>query len=258
MITDDQSATTPTDPDPSEQTPTVEDLAVTVPEPPPFEQPIHPLAASFPMLEGEELDDLVDDIRDNGLHQPIVLDKNGQLIDGRNRLKACELAGVEPIFTTVDTDLIAYILGVNVNRRHLSNGQQAMAIATAYPEPENGNGGRGRRNREVTAEFSARLVQQARFVLRHAPDIAAKVRPGSSSLGDAYTHATNQKKERDEYARVRKQAGDLWDAIVAIGVRLTSNIEKWETAFLDQEDFLRQVHADAQQIIEHATELAEI
>ena len=207
------------------------------------------------MLEGEELDELVDDIRDNGLRQRIVLDTAGQLIDGRNRLKACELAGVEPIFTTVDTDPIAYILSLNVNRRHLSKGQRAMAVAMAYPEPE-------KLKRKGLAKFSEETsksdVSKARFVLRHAPDIAAKVMAGSPSLKDAYNHATTKKQEQDEYEQLRKQTQDGVDPIAGICAHLTSNIEKWETAFWTRTTSYRQVHVDAKQIIEHATALIEI
>ena len=59
--------------------------------------PVHPFAEAFPMLEGEELNALVEDIQTNGLLHPIVTDQNGQVIDGRNRLRACRLAGVEAI-----------------------------------------------------------------------------------------------------------------------------------------------------------------
>ena len=83
------------------------------------------------MLEGEELHRLVEDIRENGLLNPIVRDKNGVLLAGRNRLAACKLAGVEPTFTTTELDPLAFILSENVTRRHLSKGQCAMAYAMA-------------------------------------------------------------------------------------------------------------------------------
>jgi hypothetical protein len=56
--------------------------------------PVHPLAAAFPMMDEEELERLAEDIRSNGLINPVVLDKTGQLIDGRNRLRACQLADI--------------------------------------------------------------------------------------------------------------------------------------------------------------------
>jgi len=82
-------------------------------------------------MEGEDLDALVAGIRENGLLDPIVLDTTGTLIDGRNRLRACQLAGIEPTFTTTDRDRIAYILRANVTRRQLKKGQMSMAYASA-------------------------------------------------------------------------------------------------------------------------------
>jgi ParB-like chromosome segregation protein Spo0J len=44
-------------------------------------RPVHPVADLFPMMTNEELDDLAADIKANGLIQPIVVDKDGFLID---------------------------------------------------------------------------------------------------------------------------------------------------------------------------------
>ena len=59
---------------------------------------VHPVAALFPMLAGDELEELAADIKARGLLQPIVLDAEGRILDGRNRLAACKIAGVEPNF----------------------------------------------------------------------------------------------------------------------------------------------------------------
>src|SRR5207248_616845 len=81
------------------------------------------------LLGDDELRDLAADIKANGLLHPIVLDREGTLIDGRNRLAACNLAGVTPTFETYEgTDPVSFILSENVHRRHLSKGQQAMAV----------------------------------------------------------------------------------------------------------------------------------
>jgi ParB-like chromosome segregation protein Spo0J len=62
---------------------------------------VHPVAALFPMLADDELDELAADIKARGLRFPIIRDKEGKtLIDGRNRLIACENAGVQPDFIT--------------------------------------------------------------------------------------------------------------------------------------------------------------
>jgi hypothetical protein len=71
------------------------------------------------------------DIKENGLRYPIVLDANGDLIDGPNRKIACERAGLQPHYTVLDgQDPIGFIPSMNVARRHPSKGQKAMAAGS--------------------------------------------------------------------------------------------------------------------------------
>lgn len=94
----------------------------------------HPAADLFPMLGERELRDLADDIRQRGLQQPIVIFEK-KILDGRNRWRACEIAGVEP--QTVqwkpagEADPIAYVVSLNLKRRHLDESQRAMCAAAA-------------------------------------------------------------------------------------------------------------------------------
>ena len=44
---------------------------------------VHPAAAVFPIMSGREFDELVEDVRVNGLREPVVVSSD-QLIDGRN------------------------------------------------------------------------------------------------------------------------------------------------------------------------------
>ena len=69
----------------------------TDPTPPAAELDFHAAAALFPLLEVEspEFGELIQDIREHGLLQPIVL-CDGKILDGRNRYRACQHAGVEP------------------------------------------------------------------------------------------------------------------------------------------------------------------
>ena len=55
----------------------------------------HPFAALFPELPPEELSQLVRDIKERGQLEPIILYK-GLILDGRNRYRACQIAGVKP------------------------------------------------------------------------------------------------------------------------------------------------------------------
>jgi len=93
---------------------------------------VHPAAALFPLMQGTELTLLVQDIAHNGLHEPIVLHQ-GLILDGRNRLHACELAEVEPRFVEWEGDgsPIAFVLSRNLHRRHLDESQRSVIAARA-------------------------------------------------------------------------------------------------------------------------------
>jgi len=90
----------------------------------------HPLASVFPLLEGEDFETLTESIRANGLREPIVLHPDGSVLDGRNRLRACLKAGVEPRFRTYDgDDALGFVIDLNLNRRQLTLSQRAMVAA---------------------------------------------------------------------------------------------------------------------------------
>jgi hypothetical protein len=90
---------------------------------------IHPAAAVFPRMTARELQELADDIKANGLHHPIVRDKDGINLDGRNRLAACQMAGVAPRFETyAGNDPVGFIISVNLKRRHLNASADAVRI----------------------------------------------------------------------------------------------------------------------------------
>jgi len=161
-------------------------------------RPVHPIADLFPMMTDEELANLAADIKANGLFNPIVVDKDGVLIDGRNRDRACEIAGIEP--TTVlfeGDDPRAYIIASNISRRHLTKGQQAMALAMISPMPEKGGRGKKKTMDETSTLFSPKRLQLARTVLAHSPDLAQAVLAGSKSLDGAYDEARKAKQPLD-------------------------------------------------------------
>lgn len=90
----------------------------------------HPAANIFP-LDDEHIDELARDIKANGLRLPIVtLDE--KILDGRRRFMACRIAGVTPRFEQSDTDdPVAFVLSLNLHRRHLTVSQAAMCAARA-------------------------------------------------------------------------------------------------------------------------------
>jgi hypothetical protein len=54
--------------------------------------------------------------------------------------------------------------------RHLTKGQQAMAVAKAYPEAEKGGRGNARKV-PLSSSFSRQYLDRARIVLALAPEL---------------------------------------------------------------------------------------
>uniref|UniRef100_A0A6M3J3V9 Putative methyltransferase n=1 Tax=viral metagenome TaxID=1070528 RepID=A0A6M3J3V9_9ZZZZ len=91
----------------------------------------HPIADIFPLMGGSELAQLAESIRQEGLREPIWL-YEGQILDGRNRYRACLEAGVEPTcraFEGSPLQAIEFSWSANRIRRQLSPSQAAVADA---------------------------------------------------------------------------------------------------------------------------------
>jgi hypothetical protein len=174
---------------------------------------VHPVAELFPMMSDEELDDLAEDIKANGLLHPIVLDESGMLIDGRNRFEACRRAGLEPECETLNgQDPVAFIMSSNDKRRHMKLGQRAMVAARIcliknISQPKAAK----------VAGVSQGYVGHAAIVLQYCPDLAESVSRGDIALNEAYEKALTLKREAEsdegKMRRLRKQAPDLADQV---------------------------------------------
>jgi ParB-like chromosome segregation protein Spo0J len=147
----------------------------------------HPLANAFPLITGEEFDDLVDDIRKNGLLSPVVM-YEGKILDGRNRWSACQSLGIphtEKTFTGQDP--AAYVWSANAVRRQLTASQRAIA--------------------------AAKLADLAKGSNQHAVKLApggsdAQDRVPVTSIGDAAKMAGVGRRTVDEAKRVLENAVD--------------------------------------------------
>lgn len=198
--------------------------------------PVHLAAELFPLLGDDELHELADDIKRHGLNEPVWLwddpERGMVLLDGRNRARACLLAGVE-IRTRPyrGDDPIAFSISANEKRRHLSAGQRAflaLEIEKLYASEAARNiGGRPRREeqkpladlREVNArertsveraakavKASGRGVSQAKRVQQQAPDLAEQVKSGQLAIDRAERIIRDREAERKRIEQAREEA----------------------------------------------------
>jgi hypothetical protein len=148
---------------------------------------LHQLCTIFPEMSAEEFSELVTDMKINGFrkNKEIVL-LDGKVLEGRNRMRAAEAAGVNPKFKKFDgKDPLDFVVAENFNRRHLSSSQRAMIAAEIST----------RRNSDVsTAEAAVKLnvsrdsAQTAKKIKKASPALAKKVKSGKMSL-----HAAEKK-----------------------------------------------------------------
>jgi hypothetical protein len=98
-----------------------------------FEYQPHPFANMFPMIEGQELENLKASITKSGILEPIRL-YQGMILDGRNRYAAAKACGHQ--FTPRDfkewtgtvEEAEAWVLETNLHRRHLTAKQKQEMV----------------------------------------------------------------------------------------------------------------------------------
>lgn len=151
---------------------------------------IHPVAECFPMMNAEQLAELAEDIRERGLLYPVTV-LGDVLLDGRNRMAACEIADVELLTEEyAGDDPIGFILATN-KRRELTTSQRSMVAAKIA------NLGEGRpritasNEAVISQDGAARAMRVSRSSVQRAvevlgsPDFADAVWNGVMSLGAA-------------------------------------------------------------------------
>ncbi len=175
--------------------------------------PIHPLADCFPRMPGPEFVLLKKDIRENGLIEPIWV-YDGKVLDGRHRQFACQEVGVEPRYRQYEgTNPIGFVASLNVNRRHLSESQRAMAAANLANMVVGGKEANSANlpncqpvSQSVAAQLlqvSTRAVTSAAKVKRTAPaEVVEAVKAGNISLNMAAQVAEMSDEEHEEFADV--------------------------------------------------------
>lgn len=126
---------------------------------------IHPAANLFPGMDEDSFQALKGDIAKHGQRELVTLYR-GKLIDGRNRVAACEELGIdweagELVEDDGPIDPYEYVLSINLHRRHLTTSQRSM-IAGRMATLKHGQVGNGR---EVESSNGDSTIHQAASLL---------------------------------------------------------------------------------------------
>lgn len=176
------------------------------------DMPAHEVANLFRMMDATEYEGLLRDIQANGLREPIwTLD--GTILDGRNRYKACQELNIRPATReyTGPTDiasLVAFVMSLNLQRRHLSSSQRSMLaldveklLAAELERQRREKISHYRQTGETVEIFppspkareqaaaitgtNGRYVSDAKKVATQAPELVNLVRDGTLTIPDA-------------------------------------------------------------------------
>lgn len=163
----------------------------------------HPLANIFPLLEGALFDALVADIKANGVLDPLMMFED-MLLDGRNRWRAAEAAGVtitgkdiKQFDPKMDGDPLDWVISKNLHRRHLDESQRAMVAAKLATMPHGGDrtkspiGDLKQADAAAMLNVGKRSVERAGIVVDDGvPDLVRAVEQGRVAVSAASELAT--------------------------------------------------------------------
>lgn len=204
----------------------------------------HPLCELFPTLEKDDLKELADDIRANGLQFPIITFE-GQILDGRNRLRACELAKVAPRYEIYEgNDPLGKVISLNLTRRHLTIPQRALigqSVATMR-QGDYRKGPIGPSSNLISLEEAAhrlnvseRSIKRARQLVNDDKTgaLVKAVRDGKMSL-HAALKATKQPEPKERSAS--SVTFIVIANIISLAVRIDNYLEEFDSLTQAQKD----------------------
>lgn len=182
----------------------------------------HPAANLFPMLTGDEYEQLKADMAANGQLEPIWIHPDGRILDGRNRYMACCDLGIEPKVRQWNGggSAVGFVVSLNIHRRHLTASQRAAIAldvlpmledeararkATSAPGVYGGKpltelvpeavGGESREQAASMFHTNSRYVQEAKNIRHDAPDLYEAVKTGELTIPQAKHELLERKRD---------------------------------------------------------------
>lgn len=178
----------------------------------------HPVADLFPMMDAMAFGELLQDIAQHGVREPIWT-LNNTIIDGRNRYKACKELGLRPPireYTGADdtASLVAFVLSLNLKRRHLTSSQRAVLalevekmLAVEAKERqgtrndivqkfEQSAAGRASEQAAAITGTNRQYVSDAKKIAEKAPELLNEIRSGAKTITEAKRELKEQEREQ--------------------------------------------------------------
>jgi hypothetical protein len=197
----------------------------------------HPLRCSF-LVTGSEFDALVEDIRRNGVLEPVVL-HDGKILDGRNRCRAAEAAGCPyPTKPYDGGDPLGYVVSANIHRRHLNETQRAVLALSIERHEAEAAAQRmlaGKRNpeepvpqgraRDIAAAavgISGRTLSVVKAVVKEAPDLLPALTDGKLLAKQALREVNTRKGDERRAANAAKVAATPPLDLLTLGAKFST------------------------------------
>lgn len=205
-----------------------------------FDKESHKFADIFPMIEGDGLENLKQDIKEHGQLEPVIL-YEGKILDGRNRYRACKELGLDVKTEEYKGEKpLEFVISLNLKRRHLTQSQSGCIANDILPLLEEEARKRQLstlKNTSVVLEnlpkreepfhsskeagklfnVSEKYVREAKKLKETSPELFEEVRMGHKNFSEIKKEQRAEKlaKQREEIQKesFEKPTGD-YDVIV--------------------------------------------
>jgi hypothetical protein len=161
--------------------------------------PFHEVAALYPLSKDDEFDELLENIKAQGLLNEIVLYQD-QVIEGRRRMLACIMSGTQLRYKEVtgSIDPYRYVIAFHQHRRNLGKSSLACCTVLALPyfeaaakERQRAGPKKGEESpvglnvsQRAEADRSAQIVADEFRVSRAMVNLAKRLHKGNRAMFD--------------------------------------------------------------------------
>ena len=176
---------------------------------------IHEYAKIFPPMSEEEFNELVEDIRQNGQLEPIIVYED-KILDGKNRYNACMKLGIKPKMVDYNGENLTplnFVISKNIKRRHLTASQKAILALEIKPLLEKEAKKRQLSGLKQFQEGAVTLKKEEREEKGEANEQAGKI----MGVGRDYVYKAE---------KVKKEAPELIEKIMAGEMNLNQAVKE--------------------------------